>query len=190
MARYAEKRIPRYREPREVLETKELSERTKILRGETVHIPQGVPDHAYAQIKPKDDNFFEVLWTWQREVDGKRMGMKSIHPRKGSFQAGYKPTFAPKYARPNVRSNKAIEKIRQDNKKLKEMLDESKRQSEAYHRAKAGLCECTEEIIQSGNGEMISLEFKTCEYHKNKAVKAALLTVNERRRSTGDMGPG
>lgn len=187
MRRYSGKKIPRFTEPRQMLEPKKFSDRTKVIRGETVNIPEGVPDHAHADLKPRHDNFFEILWTWQREVDGKRMGLKSVHPRKGAF--------APRYSRPNVKSSKAIEKIRQDNKKLKEMLDETKRLSEEYRKAASarrvnrGQCECTEEIIESGNGDMISLKFKTCEYHKTKAVKEALAESPVRRRSTGDMGP-
>jgi hypothetical protein len=187
----AGKRVPKYQEPRELVVAKEFTQRTRTVRNETINVPEGVPDHAYAQIQPYNEDFFYILWSWQDQTDGKKYGMKSMHPKQGSFRAGYRT------------GAQAIKKLQQDKKYLKNMLDEAKRQQKEWAETQKMLSEagrkmrtttsdcrdCETFELRTADGKVHSYKMKPCAYHKDKALKEALAKSPVRRRSTGDLGP-
>lgn len=75
-----------------------VGRRVRIVRGETVTVPDGVPEAAYTQIKPYDDNFFYVYWSWINSTTGEEMSMRSMHPRQDAFKAEFKEQVDAYYA--------------------------------------------------------------------------------------------
>lgn len=129
--------------------------RTVMVRGEEVKIPDEIPDYAYPSINPMaNDHFFEVVWEWTDPNTGRRMFMRSVHPKARAFESSLMP----------VRSQQTIDRLRGDKKELKQMLAETKRQTEAYRKARDNeYCnDCDEIVIEDGDGATVRIDVQYC----------------------------